>query len=423
MPDDRSVARGVEEFARRVEAGGAATTPVDPTHAMHRVLDDLRVAAANAHAGQAIPEGSRARVVKQAVVAGMRPVAGTQHVFNLRILEAVTQLGEVVVGLSDLVAELRAASGELRGRFDEVTVTHRADVTRMNRLDASLATIDVALDLLADDVRGLIGHSTGADGAAPAASVPASVADVLASDDSEPHAVPDPGRAAIEQLYQDFEDRFRGSRDEVMERLADYIGDIESTPGAFPAVDVGCGRGEWLEVLARHGVDAYGVDTSRTVVERCRALGFDARHDDAVGHLRTIGHGSVRAVTGFHIAEHLPFETLVDLVEAAFVALAPGGLLILETPNGTNVTVGAASFYLDPTHLRPLHPNLLEFLCHRQGFAEVEVRFLRRTREPVDVGAVDASGVSPWSGAAIADIDWAMFGPLDYAVVARKSTS
>jgi O-antigen chain-terminating methyltransferase len=132
----------------------------------------------------------------------------------------------------------------------------------------------------------------------------------------------------------------------------------------------------------------------------------------------------VRVITSFHVAEHLSLDTLVGLVDAALVALQPGGLLILETPNPTNVNVGSASFYLDPTHLKPLHPQFLEFLVVQRGFAEAEVRYLNAE----DTERLTIDDLAPTADEARAQqlvdrINWALSGPLDYGVVARKAVA
>jgi O-antigen chain-terminating methyltransferase len=128
----------------------------------------------------------------------------------------------------------------------------------------------------------------------------------------------------------------------------------------------------------------------------------------------------VGVVTSFHVVEHLSLDMLVQLIDAALVALKPGGLLIFETPNPTNINVGASSFYLDPTHLKPLHPQFCEFLVLSRGFAEAEVRFLHPEDMPT-LTAADLSVDDPDRAQALVDrINWAMFGPLDYAIIARK---
>ena len=227
---------------------------------------------------------------------------------------------------------------------------------------------------------------------------------------------------AYDELYEDLEDTFRGTREHIAGLAAAYLDDVRTVPGRAPVVDVGCGRGEWLEVLGDAGIAGYGVDVNEVVVERCRARGLDVRAADALAHLREVPEGSVRAVTSFHVVEHLSLDTLVQLIDAALVALKAGGLLILETPNPTNINVGAASFYLDPTHLKPLHPQFLEFLVLSRGFAEVEVRYCHAEDAPhlqLDDLAADADPVHAQD--LVDRINWALFGPLDYAIVARKA--
>ena len=147
------------------------------------------------------------------------------------------------------------------------------------------------------------------------------------------------------------------------------------------------------------------------------------RHGDALVHLREVPEGSVRAVTSFHLVEHLSLDTLIGLIDAALVALKPDGLLILETPNPSNLNVGASSFYLDPTHIKPVHPQFLSFLLEARGFAEVEVRYLHDEDVPL-LAATDLVGhdTDPARTQALVDrINWALAGPLDYAVLARKA--
>ena len=223
-----------------------------------------------------------------------------------------------------------------------------------------------------------------------------------------------------EELYEDLEDTFRGTREHIMALATEYLDDVRSVPGRAPVIDVGCGRGEWLEVLRDAEIPGYGVDINEVVVERCRARGLDVRAADALVHLRELPEGSVGVVTSFHVVEHLSLDTLVQLIDAALVALKPGGLLIFETPNPTNINVGAASFYLDPTHLKPLHPQFCEFLVLSRGFAEADVRFLHPEDTPT-LTADDLAGDDPERNQALVDrINWAMFGPLDYAIIARK---
>ena len=177
-------------------------------------------------------------------------------------------------------------------------------------------------------------------------------------------------------FYRAFEDKYRGSRELIKQRLRVYLPFISPLAGLYPALavlDVGCGRGEWLELLQDHHIPAQGVDTDEGMLAACHERGLSVIHQDGIEHLKTLASHSLLAVTGFHIAEHLPFAVLQAFLVQAQRVLAPGGFLILETPNPENLLVGAANFYIDPTHQQPLPSQLLSFLAEYQGFTPVKV--------------------------------------------------
>ncbi|WP_197416362.1 MULTISPECIES: bifunctional 2-polyprenyl-6-hydroxyphenol methylase/3-demethylubiquinol 3-O-methyltransferase UbiG [unclassified Massilia] len=214
-------------------------------------------------------------------------------------------------------------------------------------------------------------------------------------------------------FYRAFEDRYRGARHTIKDRLRAY------TPFTAPllqlgrpavALDLGCGRGEWLELLGETGFEAKGVDLDEGMLEACRERGLDASHGDALAALRAQPDDSLALVSAFHLVEHLPFNLVQELIAEALRALRPGGLLVMETPNPENLTVGATSFYLDPSHLHPLPPGLLGFAAEHAGFARQ--RIVRLQEDPhlhadAQVGLITVlEGVSP-----------------DYAVVAQKTAA
>ncbi|WP_312931129.1 class I SAM-dependent methyltransferase [Pseudomonas sp.] len=213
-------------------------------------------------------------------------------------------------------------------------------------------------------------------------------------------------------FYRAFEDRYRGSRELITQRLQAYLPFLEPLKALYadhPVLDLGCGRGEWLELMLREGFTPLGVDLDEGMLEACQARQLPAHKDDALDALRKLPDNSQVIVSGFHIAEHLPFELLQALVAEAQRVLRPAGLLILETPNAENVTVGTNNFFLDPTHQQPLPNLLMSFLAEHSGFARAKVVRLQEAPELHDehaaLGVLDVLfGVSP-----------------DYAVVAQKA--
>ena len=214
-------------------------------------------------------------------------------------------------------------------------------------------------------------------------------------------------------FYRAFEERHRGPRKLIRSRLQVYQPFITPLLGIYQpanAIDLGCGRGEWLELLQDTGFAPQGVDLDAGMLAACTERGLPVTQGDALSHLQSLDDASQCIVSGFHIAEHLTFDHLKALVQQAFRVLKAGGLLILETPNPENLVVGASNFYLDPTHLRPLPPPLLSFLPEYHGFARVRTLRLQEQpelRQRSDITLMDVlGGVSP-----------------DYAVVAQKAAA
>jgi len=179
-----------------------------------------------------------------------------------------------------------------------------------------------------------------------------------------------------EGLYMNLEDEFRGPRSLVRERLAAYmplLAQIGAGSIDRPILDLGCGRGEWLELLAEKNLHARGVEINSVAVGNCRSLGLDVTAEDGLEYLREQASGSLGMVTGFHLLEHLPFEYSLDLLGEALRVLRPGGVALFETPNPENLLVSSHSFHIDPTHRQPLVPELLVFLMRQQGFSRLRI--------------------------------------------------
>jgi len=218
----------------------------------------------------------------------------------------------------------------------------------------------------------------------------------------------------LDALYVALEDALRGSREDIKARLAPYI-DRVSLAGVgrsnAPILDVGCGRGEWLELLKENHLAAYGIDSNTVMIDRAKSLGLDARRADLQQHLVGLPDDALSGLTAFHVIEHLPFETLVEFFHQTFRVLQPGGILILETPNPETMRVGATTFYNDPTHRNPITPVLLHFLVEHHGFKELEI--LRLHPFPHSNRLHD-------TGRDTAHLNIVIFGHQDYAIIARR---
>lgn len=227
-------------------------------------------------------------------------------------------------------------------------------------------------------------------------------------------------------FYRAFEDRYRGARDIIKERLRAYqpfIAPLRTLQSPPAALDLGCGRGEWLELLGEQGFRAHGVDLDDGMLAACRERALDVELGDAIACLRALPDASLALVSAFHLVEHIPFEPLQALVAEAQRVLLPGGLLIMETPNAENLVVGATSFYLDPTHLRPLPPQLLAFIAEYGGFGRNKIVRLQEQaalRGDTPVGLINVlDGVSPdYAVVAQKDADAAVLAPFDAAFAA-----
>ena len=226
---------------------------------------------------------------------------------------------------------------------------------------------------------------------------------------------PEPDTGSFDQIYAAFQSDFRGSREEIRLRLEEFVPRLLANGlGAsnMPVLDLGCGRGEWLEVLQERGLSGVGVDANQQCVTECRSRGLVVHHSDALRFLRRLPAESQGAITAFHVVEHLAFSHICQLLDECARVLRRGGMLIAETPNPANLIVGSCTFHLDPTHVRPLPADLMRFVMESRGFSKVEIVPLHPFEETMRLPPAgdEAAAINKW-----------LFGPRDYAVIACKS--
>jgi predicted TPR repeat methyltransferase len=221
-------------------------------------------------------------------------------------------------------------------------------------------------------------------------------------------------RRVDEHFFVQHAAAFRGQRDEISKRLAVYLPYAQKAyadTGNLPALDLGCGRGEWLEILQHAGIPATGIDVNSQFIAGCRERGLDATEGDLVQALASIPAQSRAIVSAIHVLEHLSFKDLLEVVDQSVRILKPGGIAIFETPNPKNVIVSSNNFYLDPTHHHPLPSEFLAFVLSTRGLSDLEVLPL--------VPFADEARLQEESQAA-AFLNEHFFSALDYGIVARK---
>ena len=173
--------------------------------------------------------------------------------------------------------------------------------------------------------------------------------------------------------YVRFEDRHRGTREEIRHRQQAYL---DLFAQASPVLDIGCGRGEFLELCRGSGIDARGVDLDAGMVAHCRAAGLDVVEADALATLAALPDGALGGIFCAQVIEHLTPEALIALVRLAHRKLRPGGILLCETPNPACLTVFSGAFYVDLSHVKPIHPEAARFVAEAAGFRDVEIRYV-----------------------------------------------
>lgn len=288
----------------------------------------------------------------------------TMFAYVDRVREELT--AEHRSGLAELDTALRTRGDAWHDEIEEQIArlaTESAELRRMQRLTQALLERTPARSSEAAPADTTGDPEDGHRNGAPAPSTDGSAPDVSRFSNITP---------TFDLLYRAFEDRNRGSRDEVLDRFrADYSDLIEALPdGEEPVADLGCGRGELVEVLAEFGHEAVGVDSN--LGQLVDPPGGRFVQADLFDWLDEQRDASLKAVFAIHVIEHVPIDLKIRLVFEAARVLVPGGLLVMETPNALSVSTAATNFWVDPTHEAPVHPALVDFLALEAGFTDLK---------------------------------------------------
>jgi SAM-dependent methyltransferase/tetrahydromethanopterin S-methyltransferase subunit F len=343
--------------------------------------------------------------VRRMIAAALRP----QETFNAAVVDYINATAAERQRIDDLI---EAVDESLRFR--------EALAARERRLEAGMSAMRAAHDELRlsvgvlHEATQMLKHQLGriaAGGASRAEAVP------VAAQSTEPSD-------ALGHKYVGFEDQFRGSAEAIRQRLLEYV---PIFTGASDVLDVGCGRGEFLTLLREHGVSARGIDTNEAMVQRCRDKGLDAEAVDALAFLRAQPARSLGGLFAAQVVEHLQPSYLAALLDAAFHALRSGAPIVLETINPACWFAFFESYVRDITHVRPLHPDTLQYLLMATGFERLEIRYRAPYPEHEKLQRIApntalAESVETLNGN-VEKINRLLFTHLDYAAVGFRPSS
>jgi len=337
------------------------------------------------------------KLLRPAVVAPQADLWERQRIFNLILLEYLQRNEDVRHVVLDIHEHrINHLEAVWREGLEEV----------MAHNDALFAHVDQKLDHLRRESRQVWSRLASA---------------VAVAEGGGPAAL---SRAREEQDYLELERRFRGTEQEIHDRIRPYL---EILRDRGEVLDLGCGRGEALGVLVGEGIPARGVDASASMVEECRRKGMKAEVADLFEALAREPERSLGAVVSFHVVEHLDPGSIDRLVRLAWRALRPNGVLILETPNPLSLVVAARNFWIDPTHRRPVHPETLRLIYEVAGFHPIERIDLRPFSEEQRLPELDPEQLGAEHRALVQRLnllrdrlDDLLWGCQDYALVGTR---
>lgn len=364
------------------------------------------------------------REASQALAATIDAVRENQQLFAefQTLLILYFQLVTPYVDTKDrhVTGLMHGVAAGLQGLGDDIQKRWESMVARERRYDAQVADVRTTLSVVQRSVQALARELERGRPApvAPAAPSPAT--------GTEPTPAPVVSAPANSYKYVGFEDQFRGSQLDIRGRVAEYLPLFE---GASDVIDIGCGRGEFLDLLRERGITGHGVDLNDEMVAVCRERGLNATVGDALSFLLSRPDESVGGILAAQVVEHLEPDYLVQFIDAAFRKMRPGSKIVLETINPACWFAFFSSYIRDVTHVRPLHPDTLQYFLRASGFQNVDVRYSAPYPDEEKLQVVPSSGAGPFGGPTVMEIAFndnfrklnsLLFSYLDYAVIGEK---
>ena len=365
------------------------------------------------HLNRTAPAEAEGQQALTAVIAALAEYTGALEAFQARLIQYAQQITPFVDTKDRKGAMMSAVDGladEVRRRAEAADARELRFARHVDELRTTVGQVQ----------HGLLALRRRLESAAPGEAAPAEGAGTRTALDA----------AADAYAYVGFENLYRGSRDEIRSRLTEYL---PLFAGASDVLDLGCGRGEFLDLLRERDVRARGVDVNAEMVEECRARGLDASAGDALALLDALEDESLGGLFAAQVVEHLQPDYLVRLLNVAGRKLRPGARIVLETINPRCWFAFFDAYIRDITHVRPLHPDTLTYLLGASGFQRTTVRYLvpypddgklQRIPPPDTLGTAGAdrslAAVVETFNGNVDKLNDLLFTHLDYAAIGER---
>lgn len=310
---------------------------------------------------------------------------------------------EEVKALSRRLEEAECRLDVLRSDFESVCVNVRNSNTAIESLKSDTELCKVKLQGIRRDMERLPASGTAANASSNAKAEPKTAAPAESDYDS------------ID--YFDFENHFRGSIGNIKKSQEFYLKYFRDKKNVL---DIGCGRGEFLSLLKENGIAATGVDVYEPYVDYCKMNGLEAVCGDGTDYLAN--SEQIDGIFVGQVVEHLDVRSIVRLCNTAYEKLSEGGCIVIETPNPTSLAIYTNAFYIDPSHVKPVHPLTMKYFLEKAGFGDIEIIYTESSRPQCSIPelSISAEGNTEEFNAAMKKVSDVLFGSQDYAVIAVK---